>query len=668
MTLALIITTYNRPEYLRKCFDSILRSDIPNGTVILISDDCSDDEETLNLIRNFKVKGCEVVKLFHKDKKNIYGSLDAALDFLVENYEIEKFINLDSDAIIANNYFEKILELHSNFPYSIVTGFHCETKNADGSDRHSIIDLYDTFCTKKSVGGINMVFSFYKLHEYIYPALQKCIQNKGGNWDHLACINSINDGFPIVVSVPSFVQHIGINSSMGHSSYEKPDTADSFVALKLPMVTCVVIDCYLIKRAIYALDKSCKDIEFGDTIILTSIPSNDPRIIIIPPLTSKEEYSEFVIKNLHKYIKTEFALIVQHDGYVVNALAWDNEFLNYDYIGAPWWYVEGNNVGNGGFSLRSKKLLEATANLLSEKTTLECHPEDDVICRQNYDSLTNQGIKFAFVELAKKFSIEGWGTTDRIYDNQFGFHGGSVIFRTIPSGVNTIIINQFEGLGDIMFMITIARNYIEQGFKVLWPINPLFLDIQKHYPDIEFIDMNLLKLNYNVRYPYKVSNCWVMPFRYTDYLVGVKYKDCMKSKYMYIVNDWETWKDKAEIKFDTKKAIFLFNVLGIKHGEKFTLINRKFRSDFSGEADIVMDLEERNIEMTPIEGFTLMDWYLVIMAASSIHTVGTSIIYLLELLNLKKETPIHIYLREPDESNYENYEYIMKKHSYIFHH
>ena len=58
MTLALIITTYNRPEYLRKCFDSILRSDIPNGTVVLISDDCSDDEETLNLIRNFKVKGC----------------------------------------------------------------------------------------------------------------------------------------------------------------------------------------------------------------------------------------------------------------------------------------------------------------------------------------------------------------------------------------------------------------------------------------------------------------------------------------------------------------------------------------------------------------------------------------------------------------------------------
>jgi hypothetical protein len=81
-----------------------------------------------------------------------------------------------------------------------------------------------------------------------------------------------------------------------------------------------------------------------------------------------------------------------------------------------------------------------------------------------------------------------------------------------------------------------------------------------------------------------------------------------------------------------------------------------------------MDLDQRNIEMEPVEGFTMMDWYLVIMAASSIHTVGTSIIYLLELLNLKKETQIHIYLREPDEKDFANYEYIMKKHSYIFHH
>ena len=56
-------------------------------------------------------------------------------------------------------------------------------------------------------------------------------------------------------------------------------------------------------------------------------------------------------------------LIIQHDGFILNHKAWDNEFLNYDYIGAPVYWM-GNKlieVGNGGFSLRSKKLLKIIA-------------------------------------------------------------------------------------------------------------------------------------------------------------------------------------------------------------------------------------------------------------------------------------------------------------------
>ena len=80
--------------------------------------------------------------------------------------------------------------------------------------------------------------------------------------------------------------------------------------------------------------------------------------------------------NLNNYIDSDFVLIIQDDGHIVNPHLWDNEFLNYDYIGAPWpnnkkWknrfskYDEKvssniirnfnlNNIGNGGFSLRSK--------------------------------------------------------------------------------------------------------------------------------------------------------------------------------------------------------------------------------------------------------------------------------------------------------------------------
>lgn len=85
-----------------------------------------------------------------------------------------------------------------------------------------------------------------------------------------------------------------------------------------------------------------------------------------------------MIKELNKYIETSYVLIIQYDGFILNPDAWTDEFLEYDYIGAPWWYTDDCNVGNGGFSLRSKKLLEILAN---DDSILETHPEDHHICR-----------------------------------------------------------------------------------------------------------------------------------------------------------------------------------------------------------------------------------------------------------------------------------------------
>jgi len=66
-------------------------------------------------------------------------------------------------------------------------------------------------------------------------------------------------------------------------------------------------------------------------------------------------------------IDTQFTLVTQWDGYVINAEAWTEEFLDYDYIGARWIgdvvKAAGSppeyNVGNGGFSLRSDIFLGA---------------------------------------------------------------------------------------------------------------------------------------------------------------------------------------------------------------------------------------------------------------------------------------------------------------------
>lgn len=110
-----------------------------------------------------------------------------------------------------------------------------------------------------------------------------------------------------------------------------------------------------------------------------------------------------------QYLETDYALFIQWDGMPSKPDLWRNEFLDYDYIGAPWiWFPEPFTVGNGGFSLRSRKLMELAQHL--EPNYEETHEsywiEDTMIGLHNRIALKQQGIKFAPLELADQFSRE----------------------------------------------------------------------------------------------------------------------------------------------------------------------------------------------------------------------------------------------------------------------
>ena len=116
-------------------------------------------------------------------------------------------------------------------------------------------------------------------------------------------------------------------------------------------ITICAIDSVQPEKAKAAIERSKRHIKFGGELFIDHMSIN-----------SKQAYSKFILQELHKYIKTDFVLIVQWDGWVINASAWRDDFLNYDYIGAVWpWHPEGLRVGNGGFSLRRERLVELTA-------------------------------------------------------------------------------------------------------------------------------------------------------------------------------------------------------------------------------------------------------------------------------------------------------------------
>ncbi len=227
--------------------------------------------------------------------------------------------------------------------------------------------------------------------------------------------------------------------------------------LNLKKVTCLAIDnTPRVPDTIKALHTCMDAAEFGEVVLVTSQKyideyGDEEGITFVPeflPVKNIDKYNEYVLYHLYKHIKTEFVLLVQDHAFIINPDAWRDDFFDYDYIGAPWPYSErafvtpyGEHirVGNGGFSLRSKKLLE-----VPQKVPVPFHVadqpnfyktfggrntnEDGNICVHNRHIFEGQGCKIAPLEVAKYFSYE-----QTVPENHgiipLGFHGN------LPPGV-----------------------------------------------------------------------------------------------------------------------------------------------------------------------------------------------------------------------------------------
>jgi hypothetical protein len=154
-------------------------------------------------------------------------------------------------------------------------------------------------------------------------------------------------------------------------------------------------------------------------------------VVLVGSIQSSEAYSQIALKQLCPHVATSHVLLVQWDGYVVDAAMWQPAFLDVDYIGAPWPNGSGGYVvGNGGFSLRSRKLLEV---LNDDSFPLLTTNEDVTICGLHRPRLEAEyGIRFASTELARRFSFEMETAHIMAGAKTFGFHGIFNLFLVEP--------------------------------------------------------------------------------------------------------------------------------------------------------------------------------------------------------------------------------------------
>lgn len=501
---------------------------------------------------------------------------------------------------------------------------------------------------------------------------------------------------------------------MGHD--EIPDTASDFKGLTLPGVTLVCIDDNP-GRAAFSINECMKYASFGSIKMITegvgqSITHSQTKmqIIGIDRLGSKEAYSHFIIHELYKYVETSHVLIVQHDGYVKNWQAWQKDWLQYDYIGAPWGIEYAPyRVGNGGFSLRSQKLCRITAGINPGIS----HPEDAVICRELRPLLEAQhGIKFAPVEVAERFSFEGYNQYGT-YTGQFGFHGERAFrivsepkFEPAPGvthfkhnlpvrpavrepqtltgppmyvnlGPQGIIFNQFLGLGDILFLVPLARHYMAKGHDIIWPVADEYQqDLKRHFPDIQFVRKSTFPMDYEARKPY--MHRWqygvykVLPFRW-NLCNTPDCSDCMTGKYTMVGEDWKMWRGlkwerSLNKEFEFSVELGCTNEDELNDFKEYELHAQSFGCEVSTNGKKTRATGNTGlprIAVHSVKGYSLLDWSLIFENATIIHAVSSSTLYMLETLNLKAKE-IHLYGRDNGLKDIEYIKRLLTK-DYIFH-
>jgi hypothetical protein len=120
-------------------------------------------------------------------------------------------------------------------------------------------------------------------------------------------------------------------------------------------------------------------------------------------------YCNLLLKGMLEHVETPYVIFQQWDAMVHDGSRWRDYFLLNDYIGAVWpWRPHGTNVGNGGFSLRSRKLLEAlqAPDIQLDPTSEHGVQEDNYIAIKHRPWLESKGIVFAPAPVADQFAME----------------------------------------------------------------------------------------------------------------------------------------------------------------------------------------------------------------------------------------------------------------------
>ena len=218
--VGLVVPTYNRTTYIRRCFRSLQASQLQD-TVVIVVDDASDERESVNLVQNFSHKDAPVIRIFRVDD-GCPSSIDDTFPFnltvsfscLLCFFSCRYLCILDSDTKVKPDWLDRLCRLHQSFTEEmaapvIVSGFNTLV-------HPHVRAPSKKFIYKDTMGGINMLFTPDLYRKIISPIVPR--------WDEVVGVRMKRRDYKMICTRPSVVQHIGYQGSFSHG-YLASDTA-----------------------------------------------------------------------------------------------------------------------------------------------------------------------------------------------------------------------------------------------------------------------------------------------------------------------------------------------------------------------------------------------------------------------------------------------------------
>ena len=200
------------------------------------------------------------------------------------------------------------------------------------------------------------------------------------------------------------------------------------------------------------------------------------------------------------------------------------------------------------------------------------------------------------------------------------------------------------------------------GYKIIWPLRDDIFWIKDYIIDIQFCSVND---NFPGKEYYGQDLIIISPqFVYLGIMKSHLWENgdnkVMSSKYHVTNIDWSQWRNNFIFNRNLDKENDLYyNVLNLKDDSEFVFINNLYNTDILDSQ--LFSSEQFNlpvVELKIIDGFTLFDWIKVLEKARKIHTINTSINYIIEVIDTSYDEYV-IYAH--DEQNRKEIDYLFKK-------